>query len=355
MNNPKIIFVINASCGGSERVAIIYAKILKANGYNCKFILIDHSSRLDIPIASFIPNDIPYCVIKGRARYTPFKLLREIRLSSPDIIYGSLVPISNLLLMYKTFRLISAKVVVRMNTSPLSITKEESKFAKRLFPKADAVICQTKEMKEELNRYYRLPLNLLTVIYNPIDIELIQEKIKEHNPLDSKFCNYVAVGRIHPIKGYDTLIESFARVCSENNQARLYIVGGCPNETYIQELKDKIKLLGIENYVYFEGFQKNPYKYTWNADVYVLSSLREGLPNVLLEALYLGVPIVATRCVGYIDEVIIHGQNGYIVEPRDVDGLANKMLQAINLNIEPKFKFPYDSTGHIIDLFSSIL
>ena len=209
-------------------------------------------------------------------------------------------------------------------------------------------------MKEELHKYYKLPLQLITTINNPIDKILIGEKISDTNPLDKQFYNYVAVGRLHPIKGYNTLIQAFAKVINIHKRSRLYIIGGISDILYYQQLNDLTKSLSIDKNVFFEGFQSNPYKYLYNADAFVLSSIKEGLPNALLEALYLGVPVVATRCVPFVDKIVKPGKNGFTIDPEDVNQLFSKLVEIHTIEKRKSFIDPINSEEQVKNLFEKI-
>lgn len=355
MNNKRILFVLNSSCGGAERVTLLYAKILKQNGFDCKLVILHHSNSDDFPMKVFMQQDLPWCLIKGKARFVPLRLLQEIKKFSPDVVFGSIVPISILLLLYKFFRLNSSCVVIRMNTTPLRIPQVQSLFAKFLFRTAKVIISQTDEMKGELHKFYNLSLHSIITINNPIDKILINKKIKDISPLDKYFYNYVAIGRVHPIKGYDILIRAFAKVVNVKKNVRLYIVGGVSDTSYLRYLIDLVHSLSIANNVFFEGFQPNPYKYLYNADAFVLSSIKEGLPNVLLEALYLGIPVVSTRCVPFVEKIIILGENGFLVNPGDVDQLFLSMVKVQELGKNKLFVDPVQSEKQVIDLFTNII
>lgn len=355
MKNNRILFVLNSSCGGAERVTLLYAKILSQKGFECKLVIIHNSNALNFPMKEFIPQDLPWSLLKGRARFVPFKLFLEIKKFSPDIVFGSIVPISILLLSYSYFRFIKSHVIIRMNTTPLRIPKFNSFLARVLFKKASVIISQTDEMKNELSKYYKLPLRSIITINNPIDKLLIKENIKTENPFDKQFYNYVAIGRLHPIKGYDVLIRAFSKVVGVHEKVRLYIIGGGLDTLYFEKIKNMVNALSIADNVFFEGFQSNPYKYLYNADAFVLSSIKEGLPNVLLEALYLGIPVVATRCVPFVEKIVKSGENGYMIDPEDVDQLFLKLLEIRSIEKKTPFIDPIHSEKQVVDLFVNIL
>ncbi|HIC87372.1 MAG TPA: glycosyltransferase, partial [Aquificae bacterium] len=122
------------------------------------------------------------------------------------------------------------------------------------------------------------------------------------------------------------LLKAFSKL---DNNYRLYILGEGEEKDNLIKLADK---LNIKDRVYFLGFQKNPYKYLAQADLMVLSSKVEGLPNVVLEANALGIPVVAFDCPGGTREIIKNGLNGFLVKCGDVDKLAFYIEKAVNYN-----------------------
>jgi len=117
----------------------------------------------------------------------------------------------------------------------------------------------------------------------------------------------VASGRIREEKGYKFLLKSFMEVIKINPRYRLHILGGIGNGQYMEELKQFINDNGLQKYVLFLGFKINPFHYYKFADLFVLSSKWEGLPNVVLEALYLQTPVVVTACIPYFRKLIKSG------------------------------------------------
>lgn len=96
-------------------------------------------------------------------------------------------------------------------------------------------------------------------------------------------------------------------------------------------MKQLIEKYGLQDCVKCVGFQNNPYVYIKYADCFVLSSRWEGLPNVMIESLYLGTPVAAFKCIPIIERIITNGIDGYLAEKDNVSSLANAMLQASRL------------------------
>jgi glycosyltransferase involved in cell wall biosynthesis len=96
-------------------------------------------------------------------------------------------------------------------------------------------------------------------------------------------------------------------------------------------ITEKAKKNNIEGKVHCVGYQKNPYPYIKYADCFVLSSRWEGLPNVLIEALHLGTPVAAFRCIPIIERIIDNRGNGFTAEKENVTSLAQAMSKSVDL------------------------
>jgi len=249
------------------------------------------------------------------------------------------------------------KVVFRDCNMPTTHSKYQSYPAKYILNYADALIAQTKEMKQEMAAFYHVNPEKITVINNPIDKTLIHQRLKETYQYPSQDCtHYIAVARIAPNKDYRTLIKAFATVLKQEPSSRLEIVGNPYwDKSYKRQVDKTIEKYGIGEYITFHGIQDNPFKYIEAADVFVLSSIHEGLPNVMLEAMYLGKPVVVTRSIPYIAQVIHDGVNGYTVPVGSYSELAEAMMQARKLCIKEKFIDLTNSDKQVVGLFNRVL
>jgi glycosyltransferase involved in cell wall biosynthesis len=135
-----------------------------------------------------------------------------------------------------------------------------------------------------------------------------------------------AVGRLAPEKGFDLLIRAAAKLIADGRDIGLAIAGDGPEHANLERL---IHELGIADRVRLLGFVSDPIAFYEAMDLYALSSLREGLPNVLLEAMALGVPVVATDVAG-VPRLISDGSNGLLSPPGDLGGLIDAITRLID-------------------------
>lgn len=185
---------------------------------------------------------------------------------------------------------------------------------------------------EAFSKRYRLPVSGKDVYPNPVDFprlwQLSQEAVahpwvKEGKPF------FLAVGRLSKQKGFPLLLEAFARFRAKTQvDCRLLILGEGPDRPHLLE---RVRRLGMEGFVDFPGFVSNPYPYFRKAQAYVMASEYEGLPLVLLEALALGVPVIAAEAKGGVAEALGNGAFGLMV-PRSADALALAMEHVASEN-----------------------
>ncbi|MGB9803989.1 glycosyltransferase [Desulfofundulus sp.] len=197
------------------------------------------------------------------------------------------------------------------------------------YPKADAIVAVAEGIKKDLIENFGLPAKKINVLYNPIDLQTIRnqaaESVNHHWFNDPTKAIIVAVGRLVKLKGFDVLIRAFANI-SPQMDVRLIIIGDGEERPALQHLIDQ---LGLNERIVILGFQDNPWKYMARADLFVLSSLTEGLPNVIGEAMALGLPIIATDCSAGIREYINDDKVGLLVSPGDPKALASGILRLL--------------------------
>lgn len=187
--------------------------------------------------------------------------------------------------------------------------------------RADHLICQGDDLAGDLSRIgIATPM---TVIGNPIDVDEVDRMAAAPADLPGSPA-LLAVGRLSRQKGFDLLLPAFARLRAEAPAAHLTIAGTGQDEAALRRLA---AALDISDAVSFRGFVENPYPLMRAADLYVLSSRYEGFPNVALEALACGTPVVAATCPG-VAGLVLPGVNGWLAPLEDVAGLADALIRA---------------------------
>lgn len=201
--------------------------------------------------------------------------------------------------------------------------------ARELFSSTDAVVAVSHGIADDLRNNFGVnPLRLHT-IYNPAFREdflpAAASPIDHEWIVDKDRPVVLAAGRLHHVKGFDVLLRAFARL-RESVDARLLILGEGKEREHLEQLT---KELNLQDCVQLPGKVSSLAPWMARTDLFVLSSRREGLPTVLIEALTIGMPIVSTACPSGPDEILENGRWGALVPVEDVEALAGAMSQAL--------------------------
>ena len=204
-----------------------------------------------------------------------------------------------------------------------------SPLLRRVYPWADAIVAISHGVADGLAEFADIPRERITTIYSPIVTPDLHAGARA--PLDHPWFRpdappvVLGVGRLAPQKDFPTLLRAFARVRAQR-PARLVILGEGKRRG---ELETLAATLGITADTAMPGFVENPYPYMARAAVFVLSSVREGLPNVLIEALACGCPVVSTDCPSGPAEVLDGEQYGRLVPTGDDAALARALCATL--------------------------
>lgn len=167
------------------------------------------------------------------------------------------------------------------------------------FPKLSKLYCVSDEVRLSINNNYpQIPRHKIETVYNPFDNYRI-ENLGNEEVFEKEFNTHkviVCVGRIEKIKGYDRIITAYSLLEDYLIKQSKIVFIGRKTPHYFPVIEALITRLGIENNVLFLDHQSNPYKYVKRSNIFVLSSLQEGLPGALIEALVLKTPVIATNC-----------------------------------------------------------
>lgn len=268
----------------------------------------------------------------ARLRYAAVPFIRLVRRLHPDVIFSTL-PHTNLLLlgirpaMPRRSTLIVREAYLPSAALPL---RSDGWLLQRLYryfyPRADRIICQSRAMREDLVRHFGVPRDRTWVIPNPVAYDDISERVAAaRDPYTSRGLRLLTAGRLVPQKGYALLLSAYAAAVRELPDSHLTILGAGPEQEGLQDLARR---RGLSSRVSFEGFVENPYPYFAYADVFVSSSRWEGFPNVVLEALACGTPVLATDCPGGGGELVREGMTGWLARPDDARALAHGLVRA---------------------------
>ncbi len=330
----KLLFIIpNLDRGGSERVFTTIVQHIDLSKFDVTVVVVTRPGVY----YDQLPSDIQKILIGVyRVKYAGIALARVINQQKPDTIFTFNVNHLNLIVIPVLLLLRFQGALMTRESNILSVvTAKKGKLRsiidsvyRQLYRRVDYVIAQSTYMQQDLIRHFGISPKQTVVVNNPIIFSKIQQLAQQQtNVLNSDRIRLLAVGRLTYQKGFDLLIKAIAYL---PNQYHLTILGGETYEhpEYAQELYDLVDELDLKDQVSFIGFQENPYPYMRQAALLVLPSRHEGFPNVAIEAMALGTPIIAFDSPGGQNDLIESGENGWLVPFGDLQALAQTVVQA---------------------------
>lgn len=315
----KILFYINLiDFGGAERVVVNLAnefskrdhEVVVVTSY-CKeqeYELNDKVKRLSLE-----EKQLKESFIKKNLTRT-LRLRRICKKERPDIVVSFMAQANFRAIMATRFLKIKTLISVRNDPDkeyPNGIYRFTAKF---LYPLASGCVFQTEDAK---NWFPHSIQRKSKIILNPVNDNFYQVNYKGERK------NIVTVGSLSSRKNQQLLIKAFSLIAQEFPKESLIIYGNGPEKEKLMELT---KSLNIEERVFFMGESSEIHEKIKNAKVFVLSSNYEGLPNVVMEAMALGLPVISTDCpCGGPRMLIENEKSGILVDTNDVEALVEKL------------------------------
>lgn len=338
MKRKKLMFVSRSlSGGGAERVISNLANHFSKNNYDVTLVVLD-KRKIVYPLASSL-KVVELVERKAKenlivriyyAFLTFLRFLRIIRQEKPDCCISFMTSVNIWTGLCCT--LLNVDYIVSERNSPFETLMKLNSLSKwiafKVYNNAKAVVLPSKKM---LETYFSLEkfnqLNNFRTIHNPVNTFNGKISSAAHPR------NFIlSVGRLKQHKGFETLIDAFYLL--KNCDIDLLISGTGP---YLETLERKVSELGLESRVKFIGFKNNIHDYYSQALLFASASRTEGYPNVLIEAMSLGCPSVATDCNFGPSEIIENGVNGFLVEVDNKEELAiaiEKLIEDETLRIK---------------------
>lgn len=318
--------------GGAERVTLNLIEGLKELGHEAQLVVFSETGEL----VGEVPDWVKLVDLKcGRAVRAPVPLARYLRSERPDVLIGTQGHVNLVALLARRLAGVPTRLIL---TEHLAVTGEPEGVKDRMYRLlarssyrgAEAVVAVSGGVADTLAAGVGLPRDSITVIYNPVLTEQYWQSVtaEVEHPwfVAGEPPVILGVGRLVPQKDFPMLIRAFGRVL-EKRDARLIILGEGPDR---QALEQQVRQAGLESKVQLPGFLPNPASYMARAGVFALSSVREGLPTVLIEALATGTPVVSTDCPSGPQEILQGGELGRLVPVGDHDALAQAIVEALD-------------------------
>ncbi|WP_375724535.1 glycosyltransferase [Arcobacter sp. KX21116] len=377
MSRKKLsILIYSLASGGAERVVSTLLNELKCK-YNITLYLMNNTIFYEIPqeikIVYLENSDSKESGIKKLVKL-PILALKYKKLNISDVSLSFMnrpnyVNILAKLMGMKTKVIISERIAPSQEYKTHGVKDKISRWLiKFLYPKADKIIPNAIGIQKDLEQNFGIEIDKIVVINNPINlskVNLLQNQFVEFR--NEKF-SFVTIGRIEAQKNHKLMVEAMKEV-----NANLYIIG---DGKLRSELEYQIKENSLENKVVLLDRQSNPYTYLSQADCFVFTSNYEGFPNVLLEALACGLPVISTDCLSGPREILAPdsdvefqlkddielSQYGILTPIRNVEKLIKAMNMIVNdekiryqYKIKAKHRASYFDVTLILSQFEEIL
>ena len=320
----KIAFLVaHLTSGGAERTVSYLSSYLADNCWNVSVVSLTDdvfytlNPKVELKtfgIKSGYSNVFERYFLIFKRHY---KLRRYLKKNKPDVVFCIMPHMAKYIL--RIHKKLKFKLVTSERINPESCTSESIKRRNIIFSKSDGVVFQTKRASD----FYPLEIREKgIVIHNAVGNELVYQ-VPECIERKSKIS---AIGRLADQKDYPTLIKAFKNVVEKYPEFTLEIFGNGPDEKALKLLADD---LGIGEKVVFKGACKDAILQAADSACYVMSSLYEGMPNALMEAMASGIPCISTDCPNGPAELITNEVNGLLVPLKDVKALTDAMLRMI--------------------------
>lgn len=331
--------------GGVERVTSLLSKSLSDN-YDISILTLNHFKNR----YKFTGNY--YTLQNNRIRQSRInklfrlywitnlvKIRKLLTILKPDLIISFTTYVNILAIFAKFILRFKTPLFISEHCNPVMQYKDKSRFYHfliRIFYTSNYInkfITISNDLQSIIARIYKVKMKKMINIYNPINLTKIKlmakERIEDYHEIfnDENIVKFISIGRLSEEKGYEHLINAFSKVKSELIQTKLFIIGEGPLR---KRLKYMINAKGLQEEIILLGLKKNPFQYLNKADIFVLSSNFEALPMVLIEALACEKPIISTNCETGPNEILDNGENGILVDIKNSEELADKMIFLAN-------------------------
>lgn len=332
MEKQITLIVDSLGQGGAENVCVNLCNHLTDRGWAIELrpLHLDNSPLL-AKVNSSVKID-PFGVRNVRSGF--LKIARSLKSSGPEHILVFNFQTAVFLIILKKLGWIESTLMIR-NISTLSQKRKQAEglwsryvvhpLTQALYRYGDHFIAQSEGMKQDLVAHYKLDRNKIVVIHNPLRAD-IEDASANPDFVNTERENIIlAVGRLKPVKGYDHAVTAFAGFVKQHPDFRLRFVGEGPER---ERLENLARDLGCWNNVEFVPFTSDVVPHYKTATATILTSIYEGFPNILIESIALGTPVVAYDCQNGPSEIITKA-NGILVPYRDTDALQNALAELV--------------------------
>ncbi|MGK0446263.1 MAG: glycosyltransferase involved in cell wall biosynthesis [Polaribacter sp.] len=357
MQDPKkvnIAFILpTLAAGGAERVISFVAQNINPEKFNPKLLITGYKKDA----AYRVENISIEFLEKKRVFSAIFKLFMFLMKYKPDVVVSSIGHLNTVMGLMSPFfpktkfvirvaTVSSAMSEVHQTNKSLNISdKLRSKMADISFKLIDNVICQSQDMADDFVTIYKVPIEKISIINNPITHIIPLSKTIQTS---SEIVKFITVGRLSKEKGYLRILKMLSELKFEFHYT---IIGEGPLK---DDIFKAIHEYNLNEKIMYIPFTEEVSKYMSSNDLFLQGSYVEGFPNTVLESCYVGTPVIAFNAPGGTKEILIHKENGYLVDTEDeyLHYLNNRLpLSPIDIRNSVETRF---NTSKIISQYEAL-
>jgi glycosyltransferase involved in cell wall biosynthesis len=316
--------------GGADRVASILLNNLDRDRYEVSLLLM----KLEGEYLSTVPKDVEVtgANVASLWFFLP-SLIGYIRSNTPDIVFsidgGTNIPlaIASFISPSRKWKSVLSERNILFPPGKNKLKRTIMVIAKLIFYRfADVLTAVSIGVRKDMKKWLFISADRINIVYNPLVEPTLLQQSEEavHHPWFNKNRTMpviVHAGRFVYQKDHVTLLKAFV-LLNESIPCRLFLLGEGP---LFDSIKNQVAE-PVKERVFFAGFDINPFKYFSKCNLFVLSSLHEGMPGALIQAMACGAPAVSTNCPSGPDEIIdMPGENGLLVSVQNPQALADAM------------------------------
>ena len=339
--------------GGAERVALSLISGLAPE--RATIVVLDGRG----PLRSLVPAGVEVVNLDStRLRHAWPALLRWMRASRPAVVLSTFGHVNLALLAMRPLLPAGTRLIIReANTPSLALRRGRvpapaltRRAYRLLYPTADLMLCQHQSMADEMGARFGVPTNRIVVLPNPVNSARARADPPRRDPGPGR--RFVAAGRLTRQKGFDRLIDMIAAGSADDH---LCLFGDGPDRA---ALESRARAHGARGRIRFAGFNPAPWSFYAGADAVLVPSRWEGLPNVALEALACGTPVIVTPESGGIAEVAAAAPKGAVTLAAWEDAFRNALTKVVPSPVDearPSLLPAQYERDHVVERFRALV
>ncbi len=334
MNNTQkiklLILTPSLQCGGSEKQVSLLCNDINTQMFSICLVIVNNEKpfyNITNPAVEIID------LKKSRVLFSLFAIKAAVKNFEPDIIFSTANHLNLYLAIFRNRFNAGIKFIAR-EASIVSVNSQQAKMPaiynrliKKYYSRFDHIICQSVYMQQDLVSHYHIAVAKTTVIHNAAQ-DVLNLPLQKEKQTAERVNKFITIARLSEEKGIERLIHAVGLL---SEPFTYYIIGNGNKRNDLQKLVDELQL---KDRVFLLGEKKDPFMGMEEADLFLFGSYYEGFPNVLLEAGFHGIPVIAFNAPGGIAEIINEEENGLLVDDNDLIGFAASVKKGLEVNFD---------------------